>query len=120
MDFTTAQPEMVKSLALINTAARVPEAGRTKMQAAGKKARRDGMAAVIPGALASWFTPEFMHERPDLMDRINKTLLQQQPRVNASMWDEAANLDIYDKLSGITCPTLVIVGEKDVSTPIAI
>ena len=75
MAFALDHPEKVRSLSLINTACRVPAAARAKMEEKGSLARQEGMSVLLAGALASWFTPVFQGQRPDLMDRIAKTLL---------------------------------------------
>ena len=117
MAFALEHPGKVQSLSLINTACRVPSAARAKMEEKGRQARKEGMASILAGALASWFNPEFQSHRPDLMDRIAKTLLLQDPATNGGLWEQAAAFDVHGRLPSITCSTLVITGEKDVSTP---
>ena len=51
------------------------------------------------------------------MDRTTKTLLGDDPGTQAAIWELIATLDTESKLREISCPTLVLVGEHDPSTP---
>ncbi len=112
-----AQPDLVRSLTLIDTAAAFSEEGRAGMRARAGMARSGGMAAVVPSTLQRWFTPETVVRRPDLIDRVTKTLLADDPLVHAAMWDMISALDLVSQLHRISCPTLILVGEHDPSSP---
>lgn len=75
------------------------------------------MAAVVQSTLERWFTPETRARRPDIMDRVSKTLLADNPAVHAAIWEMIAAFETHDRLKEITCPTLVLVGDRDPSTP---
>ncbi len=110
---TLAQPELVRSLTLIDTAASFAEEGRAAMRARARMAREGGMQAVLRTTIKRWFTPDTEARRPDLIDRVSKTLLADDPLVHAAMWDMISALDLVSHLHRILCPTLVLVGEFD-------
>lgn len=111
-------PEIVKSLTLSGTAARFPDAVRDGMRSRATMLRNDGTAAVLKSSLERWFTSATMLRRPDVIDRVSKTILNDNPYVQAAVWDFLANeFDVQDQLHKIRCPTLVLVGEHDPSTP---
>ena len=114
---TLSRPELVGSLTLIDTAATFPEAGRAGMRERARMARERGMHAVLPSTLQRWFTRETVARRPDLIDRVSKTLLADDPLVHAAMWDMISALDLVSQLHQISCPTLILVGEHDPSSP---
>ncbi len=114
---TLAEPALVHSLTLIDTAAAFPEAGRAGMRARAAMAREGGMQAVLPSTLERWFTPETVARRPDLIDRVCKTLLADDKLVHAAMWDMISGLDLVSQLHNMSCPTLILVGEHDPSSP---
>ncbi len=114
---TLAQPGLVRSLTLIDTAAAFAEEGRAAMRNRAKAARGGGMQAVLRTTSERWFTPDTEAERPDLIDRVTKTLLADDPLVHAAMWDMISALDLVSQLHRIRCPTLILVGESDPSTP---
>ncbi len=114
---TLAQPDMVRSLTLIDTAATFAEAGRVAMRDRAEAARRAGMAAVLETTIKRWFTAETERDRPHLIDRVCKTLLADDPLVHGAMWDMISGLDLVPELHRIACPTLILVGEFDPSSP---
>ncbi len=117
--FALARPELMRSLVLIDTAAAFPEPARAGMRERAATVRADGMQAVIGSTLDRWFTPETRAQRPDIIDRVTKTLLADDAAVHAAMWDMIAELDLVGALHRVTCPTLILVGEHDPSSPVA-
>jgi 3-oxoadipate enol-lactonase len=117
---TLARPELIRSLTLIGTASALPDEVRKGMRSRAAAVRSGGMRAVLESSLERWFTPETRSHRPDIVDRITKTLLADDPATHAAIWDVISELDVYGRLSEISCPTLVLVGEHDQSTPPAV
>lgn len=114
-----AQPDLVRSLILIDTAASFSDEGRSGMRARATAARAHGMSEVLPSTITRWFMPETVASRPDLVDRVSKTLLADDASVHAAIWDMIAGLDLVADLDRIHCPELVLVGEHDLSSPIS-
>ncbi len=112
-----ARPELVRSLVLIGTASTFSEPVRAGMRLRAETVRSGGMEAVLPSSLERWFTPDTMAARPDLIDRVSKTVLADDPAIHAAIWDIIADFDVSDRLGEIRCPTLVLVGDRDPSTP---
>ena len=112
-----SHPALVRSLTLIATAATFSQQGRTVIGRRAEAIQAGGMAAVVAPFLERWFTPETLAQRPDITDRITKTLLGDDPSIQAAMWTMVAGLDVLERLSEIECPTLVLVGDRDPSTP---
>ena len=110
------RPDLVRSLTLISTAASFPESSRTLIKGRSKTALEGGMAATLPG-IKQWLSAETMARRPDLVDRITKTLLAGEPTVYATMYTLVSEFDMIGRLHEICCPTLVLVCEDDPSTP---
>lgn len=110
-------PPLVRSLTLIGSAATFAEAGRTAVRERAAQTRAEGMAAIAPLHLARWFTPEFTRQHPDVIERVTQTLLADDPEVHAALWEMVSGLDTLPRLPELTCPTLVIVGAEDTSTP---
>ncbi|WP_133648547.1 alpha/beta fold hydrolase [Paraburkholderia flava] len=111
------RPEQVASLTLIDTAASFAEAAREAMRLRAQSARSSGMHAVLQTTLERWFTGQTRARRPDLIDRVARTLLADDPAIHGAMWDMIAELDLVDGLNRIACPTLILVGEFDPSSP---
>lgn len=110
---------MGRRLTLIDTAATFTDGARAAMRATGAAARDLGMPSVIEPMIAPWFTAAAVARRPDLMDRVRKTRLADDPQVHGAMWDLIASFDDLHDLPSLTCPTLVMVGDQDETTPAA-
>ena len=111
------RPESVASLTLIDTAAAFSDAARDGMRARAEATRTGGMAAVLHSTLDRWFTADTMARRPDLIDRVTKTLLSDDPEIHGAMWEMISGLDLVPRIGAVTCPTLILVGEHDPSSP---
>ncbi len=111
------QPGLVRSLTLMGAAAIFSEAGRNAMLERSRVLREGGMQRVVQSSIERWFAKETIARRPDLIDRATKTLLADDPLVHAALWDMMYGFDVRSELSRVTCPTLIITGELDGSTP---
>lgn len=110
-------PALVRSLTLIGTACSFSEAVRSGMRARASSVRAHGMAAVLASSLERWFTPATIARRPDLIERVTRTILADDAAIHAAMWEMIAGFDVEERLVEIDCPTLVLVGDLDPSTP---
>ena len=115
--FALTYPERVRSLCLLGSACTFADAVRQGMQDRAAKVRQGGMTAVLEAALSRWFVPEFRGRRPDVIDRVTKTVLACDAEGHAATWDMIAGLDTQERLASLTCPTLVLAGAEDPSTP---
>ncbi len=111
------RPDLVCSLTLIGTASRFPDDARQGMRARAQAVRLGGMAAVLESSLERWFAARTRANRPDIVDRVTKTVLADDPGVHAAIWDIISDFDVHTRLGEVNCPTLVLVGELDPSTP---
>ena len=115
--FAVAHPEAVRSLTLISTAPTFSEEGRAAMRRRAATVRAQGMQGVLQECLERWFTKRTVERRPDLVDRVTKTLLADDPEVHGAMWDMISAFEITGDLHRISAPTLILTGELDPSSP---
>lgn len=116
---TLRRPDLVHSLVLIGTAhSAVSVRDALKQRAAA--AREMGMAHLTPSTIDRWFAPGFGDRRPDVLDRATATLLRQDAATHGAIWDMVADLDLSDAIGAIRCPVLVVGGDADVNTPLAV
>lgn len=113
-----SSPTLVRSLTLIDTVATFSDEVRVALRQRATRTRTGGMQAVLEETIQRWFTTEFLSSRPDVIDRVSKTLMQNSPPIHAAMWDAIARLELAAFLPSMTCPTSVIVGSDDKTTPI--
>ena len=115
--FALNHPGLVRSLCLIGSACTLAPPVRQAMRERAVMARQAGMSAVLAMATGHWFTPQFRQRRPDVIDRVEKTFLAFEPHQYAALWEMIATLETRERLAGLVCPTLVLAGEHDASTP---
>ncbi len=118
-EIAITDPRLVHSLALLDTAARFGQAGRTAMKQRAETVRQHGIEAILGALFGHWFLPETCEQRPDLVDRATKTLLHDDAAVHAALWETIADFDAFDRLGSIKVPALILVGRHDATSPIA-
>ena len=114
---TISRPEWVRSLSLVATSCTFPDLTRQAVRERARVSRAGGMAAIAPLSAERWFPLAFRTQRPDVIDRAIKAMLQQDPEFHASLWAMVATLDLEQNLKAVTCPTMVVAGGEDISAP---
>lgn len=111
-------PDRVRALVLCCTSARFCEgAGAWHERAA--RVRAEGMSWLVEPSRERWFTPGFSERQPTEADRLLSMLARTPSEGYAACCDALAAFDGRPLLSQITAPTLVVAGEHDPSTPVA-
>lgn len=115
--FALAYPQALQSLVLIGTASTFSSDERRFARKRAATARNEGLAAIIKPTLERWFTPDTWAQRPDIIDRVTKSLLADDPLIYAAMWEMIAGLHLAPRLGEIRCPTLIMTGDNDPICP---
>ena len=110
-------PADVCSLVLADTNSTLSPEVRRAMIERGEAAKRGGMANVIESTLSRWFTPAFVGS--DIVARCRERLLADDVRGWAATWHAISELNTEPRLKEIRVPTLVIIGEVDLSVPVS-
>lgn len=107
-------PGSIGSLVLCSTAARMarPETYLERMALV----RAGGLAPVVEGVLAVWFTARFRAERPEVVALAREMILGCSPEGYAAACAAVAGHDARAWLGRITAPTLVVAGSEDPAT----
>lgn len=106
-----------RSLTLVGTACSIPDEMRGLLRERARVAKDADMALIAKLTIERWFTADFREARPDVIDRATISLLHRDQKFHSAMWEMVAGLSLEDQISSITCPTLVVVGEQDISSP---
>jgi 3-oxoadipate enol-lactonase len=108
-------PDRIDSLVASNTAARI--GSEEIWQARIEAVSQGGMEAISEAALGRFFTAGFAAAEPDVYERAKATLLGTDPGGYMACCAALRDADLRELVEAIHCPTLVIGGGQDISTP---
>lgn len=74
---------------------------------------------LIERTMAIWFTAEYRHHDAQVVDAVRAMLKATDPRGYAASIRAIGWVDLRDRIRAIVAPTLVVVGEKEPGTPVA-
>jgi 3-oxoadipate enol-lactonase len=81
--------------------------------------RRDGMAAIVDGVLARWFTDHYVLTRRDEYEPVRRMLATTSAEGYTANCAAVRDADLRGLLPQIDAPVLVIAGEHDLATTAA-
>ena len=113
-------PERLKSLILCDTAAKVNEEDQPVWQERIDAVLKDGMKALLQPTLERWFTKPFLEKDPPVVQLIRKLFLSTPVKGFVGCAEAIRKLNYLDRLSEISLPTLIMVGEQDMGTPVEV
>ena len=108
----------LKTLTLCDTSAIMPEMAQPILQERIDAARENGMDDQVDGTLERWFTPEFLEKNPPQVEMIRQQIMATPLAGYIGCSEALKGLNYLDRLSEISLPTLIMVGEEDPGTPV--
>jgi 3-oxoadipate enol-lactonase len=108
-------PDRVTALVLANTSPHVPP--KSNWDDRRKAVLERGMSAIVDMAMGRFFSPETLAKNDPAANAIRSTFLGTNPVGYAGCCSAIRDMDHRPLLPKITAPTLVIAGDRDVSTP---
>ncbi len=111
--------DRLKSLALCDTAAVMPDEVQPVWQERIDAAREKGMAGQVDETLARWFTPAYLKQSPPEVAMIRRQILATPAPGYIGCSEAIRRLNTLSRLAEIQLPTLILVGEEDPGTPVA-
>ena len=114
-------PDRVKAMVLADTRAQADsEEGKAGRASMAQVAFSDGAPAIADLMLPKLLSPSTIERHSQIVEQVRQMILQTSTGgIVVDLAAMAARLDSTDLLSTITCPTLIIVGENDVATPVS-
>ena len=107
-------PDRLTHLVLANTSPRMDSA---TLETRRRTVLENGMAAVTDGALQRFFSPDKIARQDPDVGSVRRSLLNTSPVGYAGCCAALRDMDQTASLTNIRLPTLIIVGDRDVSTP---
>jgi 3-oxoadipate enol-lactonase len=108
-------PDRVDAAVFAGTAARIGTPAAWEQRA--ELVRRGGTDAVVDLVMTRFFSERFRRERPDVIAGFVEVLRRQSPEGYVGTCAALRDADLRDDLSSVAAPSLVVVGDEDVSTP---
>jgi 3-oxoadipate enol-lactonase len=120
MAFALDHPDRVRSLVLCDTTACYGPAVQPMWDDRIRVAETSGMTPeLVERTMAIWFSAEYRAAHGDVVDRVAAMLAATDPRGYAASIRAIGWADQRDRIGAIRVPTLVVVGERDPGTPVA-
>jgi 3-oxoadipate enol-lactonase len=119
MTYALEHPGAFKSLVLCDTSSRIPPEAQPVWNERIKTATEQGMEPLVESTLKRWFTEPFLARRSKVVERVADLIRHTPSQGYAGCCHAISKLNVTQRLGEITCPVQVIVGEKDVGTPVA-
>jgi 3-oxoadipate enol-lactonase len=113
-------PDRIASLVLACTTSRFPSGAGAVWPERIAAVRAQGMQSQVEPTLARWFTAAYRAGHPDVMARIGAQIAETPPTGYIGWAHAIPSIDLTERLGEIRCPTLVIGGADDPSTPPAL
>jgi len=117
--FALKYPGVFSTLTLADTTSRYPAEAAPVWMDRIKTAETKGMEALAQGTLERWFTEPFRKSQPAVVDAIRKLIVSTPVAGYAGCCHALPKINVTARLKEIQCPILVIVGEQDPGTPLA-
>ena len=114
-------PDLVSSIVVANSSSRYDDTGRGMWRARIETALNLGMGAIADTVLPRWFTPQWSKDPAHAarIAHLRKVVEETNPRAYAACCEAISRIDFFASNPLIACPTLVIAGTQDESTPLA-
>jgi 3-oxoadipate enol-lactonase len=117
--FALKYPGVFKSMVLADTTCRYPAEAAGIWAERIQTAQTKGMGAVVDGTLARWFTEPYRKTNPPGVARVGASIRATPVAGFVGCCHAIPKINLTHRLKEIKCPTLVIVGEQDPGTPVA-
>jgi 3-oxoadipate enol-lactonase len=116
MQLALDAPERVTGLALVCTSATMD---RSAWSTRVDKVRQEGVVGIVDLAMSRFLSSAFVAARPEVAATVERGLLAMARTGYAGCAAAIRDMRLSDRLSDIACPTLIVTGARDSSTPIA-
>ena len=107
------------SLSLCDTMSRVTPEMKLTWDERIENARAGGMETLVEGTMSRWFSDDYMAAEPNECEKVRDMIRNTQVAGFCGCCRAIQGLDLTDKISAISVPTQMIVGEDDPGTPVA-
>jgi 3-oxoadipate enol-lactonase len=112
-------PGLLRSLILCDTSSRIPKDALPIWEERIELAQKQGMDSLVETTMERWFTASFRRNPLPVHERIRGMIRATPVKGYIGCSRAIMGLNLTERLSGITLPTLIVVGESDPGTPVS-
>jgi 3-oxoadipate enol-lactonase len=112
-------PDRVRGLLLADTTAWYGADAPQRWRERADRAATDGLASLAEFQVTRWFSQPFRDANPQLLSRLLDVFIANDLSSYARACRAMGAYDGRASVAGLSVPALVLVGEKDVATPVA-
>lgn len=112
-------PSLVRALVLANTTSAYPEAARAAWEQRIDTVRAHGIEAIADAVMERYFHPGYRAHAPATVARFRRRLTTTDADGYVGCCNAVGQVDTTARLGAIAVPSLVIAGELDQGTPVA-
>jgi 3-oxoadipate enol-lactonase len=109
-------PHRISSLMVADTAARIGT--RESWTARTAQVSAEGLASIVEGTLARWYTEQFRASHPEQVEKTRRIFLTTSADGYANCCAAIRDADLTAAVGSIDLPTLVMTGADDPVTPV--
>ncbi len=113
------EPQCLASLLLCDTTSRILPETRPLWDERIKISLQEGMEPLVEPTITRWFTPGFRKTQTGVVEKVRGMIRKTPPAGYAGCCQAIAPLDLTARLHGVRLETLIVVGEEDPGTPVA-
>ncbi len=117
--FAGLYPDRVDGLGLIDTTAWYGPDAPKQFRERAAAAKTNGMAGLIAFQVTRWFSDAFRQQHPDIVASATAAFLQNDFDCYAASCALLGDADLRPYLPSVRVPAVVVVGEEDFATPVA-
>lgn len=112
-------PHRLKKLILCDTTGRVPAETAPVWEERIRVAEGQGMCALAQETLERWLSEDFRRAQPAITERVRDMIIQTPVPGYVACCRAISQFDVLQELAKVTAPTLIMVGERDLGTPVS-
>ena len=112
-------PRLVRALVIANSSGGYPPEAQALWQQRIEAVERGGMAAIADMVLGRYFRPALHAQQPATVERFRRRLLSTDAAGYVACCHAVRGLDTLPRLRDVRVPALVIAGDLDQGTPVA-
>jgi len=117
--FALDHPGVFRSMVLCDTSSAYPPGAEAAWEARIQQASEGGMSSVVDATLERWFTPETHRSRPEVLASFARQIEATPLDGYVACSRALVKIDTTARLGELDLPALVIVGARDVGTPVS-